>query len=219
MTNVPIPPTATLRPRWGDPRVALVLLGTLGACSRRADERAATVTSATVAPSIPATSASASASADSGRPRLQALASAAAPTVSQVYPAKIVIGACTFELSAPEPLHPETKDAMSVTYSGRHVRFSGSTGQDLGLGPLVVFEKPETTLFVDEDRDPALLVRRNPRASKPLDAVSGYGAERYTSGRASPTGCGFLCSGESAFEGDVVAMCKSVRVVTGAKKP
>ncbi len=207
----------TLRPSWLDPRVALVVLWTLSACGRRSEERATTSTSATVGPSV--TAASAAEPASSGRPPLRALASAAAPTVSQVFPVKIVIGGCTFELTAPEPLHPEAKDAASITYSGRHVRFRGATGSALGLGPLVVFAKPEATLFVDEARDPALVVTRNPEAPKPIDAVSGYGAERYSSRRASPTGCSFVCSGESAIEGDVLAMCKSVRVTSSSKQP
>lgn len=162
-------------------------------------------------------------STSSARPPSKALAIPAPPVASGVLASKIVINTCTFELDAPEALNPTAKDTMSVTYAGKHVEFVGYSDVSLGVAPSVVFAKPETTLFVDEQRDPALLVTRNESAPKPIHAVSGIGAEKYLPERSNrpggPLGCGFRCSGEAAFEGDVVAMCKSVRVTYGTKKP
>jgi hypothetical protein len=138
-----------------------------------------------------------------------------------VHPAKVVVGACSFELTAPEPLQAGARDSMSASYSGKHVRFQGFAGASLGLGPTTLWAKPETTLFVDEERDPALVVSRNPSAPRPMDAVSGSGAEKYLperSRRPDGLGCAFVCGGEAAFEGDVLAMCKSVRITYGAAR-
>lgn len=199
--------------RRPEPLVVVSLLATFG-CHRSGEQAADAGPVSTV--SAPSHSTTAE------RPASKALAIPAPPAASGVLPAKIVINTCTFELEAPEALSPTAKDAMSVTYAGKHVEFVGYSEVSLGIAPSVVFAKPESTLFVDEQRDPALLITRNASAPKPIHAVSGIGAEKYLPERSNrpggPLGCGFRCSGEAAFEGDVLAMCKSVRVTYGTKK-
>jgi hypothetical protein len=187
----------------------LVLLALAG-CNKGDGAAAASTTASTSAPAPASTLKS-----DTQR----ALAKAAAPTVTKLVHNKVTMDECTFDFDAPEALQKTKSDGTSITYAGKLTGFQGFVGASLDdFDGIAATKKPADTLYFNKDGDPQLSVARVSTATDPLFGVMGNGNEKRPENRKSGLGCSFLCSGTKAAEGDVVAMCRSVKITYDEKK-
>jgi hypothetical protein len=169
----------------------------------------ATLLASTSACSSKGSSAQASASPASASPA--SASASAAPAAGKLVHATIVKGECTFDFDAPEALKKADEDGVSVRYDGASFSFTGYRGAALDdFDNIAAMSKPEDRAFYDKDANPRLVVAREPKASKPIDAISGFGGEHLKD--STRDGCTFACSGAKEKEKDVVAMCKSVKI-------
>lgn len=190
--------------------VLLVVLCALVACKKSDPTPTASGAPASAAPSPPAAS--------QGDPK-RALAKAAAPTVTRLVHSKITKDECSFDFDGPEVLAKTASDGVSVTYAGKLVSFQGFAGASLDDFDLIASsDKPEDTLYYDKEGDPQLVIARVATPSTPLNEVMGSGNEKKPEDRKSGLGCSFMCTGTKAAEGDVVAMCRSVKINYDAEK-
>jgi hypothetical protein len=151
----------------------------------------------------------------------QAKVSASATPTSAVAPGakthhiKHSQGECTFDFDAPEEMKESKKDGVSFTLESASFDFIGFEGSTLHLKPehgldashgqyRDVYRGTENGVQV------AILAPIDEKKNYGNRTVSGMGGEPYRNDRS--LGCTFLCEGVRAREGDVVKMCKSVRI-------
>ena len=125
-------------------------------------------------------------------------------------------GECTFELDAPEELKETSKDGMSFTLESASFAFTGYDGTTLHSKPehtLDMFKGDYKDVYRGTENGIQVAVVTAVKDTKPATdkhVIAGAGGEPYKSGRSE--GCTFSCSGVKAREGDVVNLCKSVRI-------
>jgi hypothetical protein len=138
--------------------------------------------------------------------------------------AKISKDECIFEFSAPEELKQTDSDGVSVTYKSGSFTFTGFAGSDL--------KSPDTFIpyvkMLGAGEDPiasgredgvqwAVTLSKTP--AEPFYGAYGSGGEEYGRRKSSSSlGCSFACTGTKERQGDVIAMCKSVKISVDESK-
>ncbi len=105
---------------------------------------------------------------------------------------------------------------MSFTLESASFAFTGYDGTTLHAKPehpLDMFKADYKDVYRGTENGVQVAVVtavKDTKGAADKNAISGSGGEPFKSGRAE--GCTFSCSGVKAREGDVVNLCKSVRI-------
>jgi len=137
--------------------------------------------------------------------------------------AKISKDECTFEFSAPEELKQTDSDGVSVTYKSASFTFTGFAGSDLKSPttflPYVKSLGGEDPIASGREDGVQWAVTLSKTPAEPFYGAYGSGGEEYGRRQSSSSlGCSFACTGTKERQGDVIAMCKSVKISVDESK-
>lgn len=137
--------------------------------------------------------------------------------------AKVSKDECTFEFSAPEELKQTGSDGVSVTYKSGSFSFTGYAGSDLKSAtsfiPYVKMISGDDPIASGSDDGVQWAVALTKTPAEPVFGAYGSGGEIYGRRQSSSSlGCSFACTGTKERQGDVIAMCKSVKISVDESK-